>query len=492
MPYPCGSASGAVPLPNKIHVLFRFDLEFLMLRALIFCIFISISGLITAQPAEAPASPHNPRSVILIIGDGFDDQHVTMGRNFLVGHDGELVIDTLPVRAAVQVQTVGKDTQWVYVADSANTATTLATGVTTQMGRVGTSATDEDLVTIAQRANAAGFKTGIVSSSSVTDATPASFMSHVSSRGCENPDIILGGELYSVAYEGCPQDATINGGPGSIAEQIVKAPIDVILGGGLSHFTTSDPKSGKTAIMMAESQPVSIVTDPAMLTQADSNQRLIGLFATGHLPVRLQGSDGRGAEQPDTSTLNKLDWRLGSVTQPDPIKCEPNPAYGNTPGLAKLTEVALDRLTQDNDTGLFLMVESASIDKESHVRNPCGSLGEIAQLEEVVSVALTFAQTHPETLIIVTSDHAQAAQIIPEPSLYADIPVPVYSPGHVARLIMPDGSLMTINYATNGFVSEEHTGANVPLFANDVGQGLIPAFLRQREVHDVMASFLGL
>jgi alkaline phosphatase len=180
------------------------------------------------------------------------------------------------------------------------------------------------------------------------------------------------------------------------------------------------------------------------------------------------------------------------VTQPDPIKCEPNPAYGNTPGLAKLTEVALDRLTQDNDTGLFLMVESASIDKESHVRNPCGSLGEIAQLEEVVSVALTFAQTHPETLIIVTSDHAQAAQIIPEPSLYADIPVPVYSPGHVARLIMPDGSLMTINYATNGFVSEEHTGANVPLFANDVGQGLIPAFLRQREVHDVMASFLGL
>ena len=57
---------------------------------------------------------------------------------------------------------------------------------------------------------------------------------------------------------------------------------------------------------------------------------------------------------------------------------------------------------------------------------------------------------------------------------------------------MPDDSLMTINYATNGFVSEEHTGANVPLFANDVGQGLIPAFLRQREVHDVMASFLGL
>jgi len=463
-----------------------------MLRSLIFFVIVSVSHLIAAQPSEKFDDPGTKRSVILIIGDGFDDQHVTMGRNFLAGHDGQLVIDTLPVRAAVQVQTVGKDTDWVYVADSANTATTLATGITTQMGRVGTSATDEDLVTIAQRAHAAGFKTGIVSTSSVTDATPASFMSHVSSRGCENPDIILGGEIYSVDYEGCPQDAKINGGPGSIAEQIMNAPIDVVLGGGLKHFTTEDPASGNTPLMMAEGQKITVVTDPSMLTVADASERLIGLFAEGHLPVRLQGTDGRGAEQPDTSTLNKLDWRLGSVTQPDPISCEPNPNYGDTPPLARLTEVALNRLTNNNDKGLFLMVESASIDKESHVRNPCGSLGEIAQLEEVVSVALAYAEAHPQTLIIVTSDHAQAAQIIPEPSLYAEIPVPVYSPGHVARLNMPDGSLMTINYATNGFVSEEHTGANVPLFANGMGDGLLPAFLRQREVHDAMASFLGL
>ena len=463
-----------------------------MLRSLIFFVIVSVSHLIAAQPSEKFDDPGTKRSVILIIGDGFDDQHVTMGRNFLAGHDGQLVIDTLPVRAAVQVQTVGKDTDWVYVADSANTATTLATGITTQMGRVGTSATDEDLVTIAQRAHAAGFKTGIVSTSSVTDATPASFMSHVSSRGCENPDIILGGEIYSVDYEGCPQDAKVNGGPGSIAEQIMNAPIDVVLGGGLKHFTTEDPASGNTPLMMAEGQKITVVTDPSMLTAADASERLIGLFAEGHLPVRLQGTDGRGAEQPDTSTLNKLDWRLGSVTQPDPISCEPNPNYGDTPPLAQLTEVALNRLTNNNDKGLFLMVESASIDKESHVRNPCGSLGEIAQLEEVVSVALAYAEAHPQTLIIVTSDHAQAAQIIPEPSLYAEIPVPVYSPGHVARLNMPDGSLMTINYATNGFVSEEHTGANVPLFANGMGDGLLPAFLRQREVHDAMASFLGL
>ena len=92
-----------------------------MLRSLIFFVAITVSSLIAAQPSEKTGDPGTTRSVILIIGDGFDDQHVTMGRNFLAGHDGRLVIDTLPVRAAVQVQTVGKDTDWVYVADSANT-----------------------------------------------------------------------------------------------------------------------------------------------------------------------------------------------------------------------------------------------------------------------------------------------------------------------------------------------------------------------------------
>ena len=31
---------------------------------------------------------------------------------------------------------------------------------------------------------------------------------------------------------------------------------------------------------------------------------------------------------------------------------------------------------------------------------------------------MNFADSHPDTAIIVTADHAQAAQILPEPSLY--------------------------------------------------------------------------
>ena len=57
------------------------------------------------------------------------------------------------------------------------------------------------------------------------------------------------------------------------------------------------------------------------------------------------------------------------------------------------------------------MVESASIDKQSHERKPCGSIGELEQLEEALTAALTYAQSHPNTLILVTADHSQAAQL---------------------------------------------------------------------------------
>ena len=49
---------------------------------------------------------------------------------------------------------------------------------------------------------------------------------------------------------------------------------------------------------------------------------------------------------------------------------------------------------------------------------------------------------------------------------------------------------MRVNYATNNGFSEEHTGANVPLFANDVAAHHLKSFMRQREVHDAMSRFL--
>jgi alkaline phosphatase len=178
------------------------------------------------------------------------------------------------------------------------------------------------------------------------------------------------------------------------------------------------------------------------------------------------------------------------VKQPEPMYCEANPRYDQTPSLAKMTEIAIKLLENANNSGFFLMVESASIDKQSHARNPCGSIGEIEQLEEVVALSNRFVQLHPNTLIIVTADHSQAAQIIPEPSLDSDNLLPIYSPGRIARIVTPEGGVMRINYATTNSFSEQHTGANVPLFSNDAeGRWLRPS-MRKREISKSIRNFL--
>ena len=48
-----------------------------------------------------------------------------------------------------------------------------------------------------------------------------------------------------------------------------------------------------------------------------------------------------------------------------------------------MTDAALRQLSHDNHKGFFLMIESASIDKQAHERKPCGSIGRaVQQLEE--------------------------------------------------------------------------------------------------------------
>ena len=134
--------------------------------------------------------------------------------------------------------------------------------------------------------------------------------------------------------------------------------------------------------------------------------------------------------------------------------------------------------------------ESASIDKQAHRRKACGSIGELQQLNDALDSALVFAQSHPDTLILVTADHGQAAQIIPEESLFAASPYPIYSPGHMARIITPEGPIMAINYATNDFVAGEHTGVTVPLLSNKEGVGIVPSMMTQPEIFGLIKGYL--
>ncbi|NQX87607.1 MAG: alkaline phosphatase [Halioglobus sp.] len=460
-----------------------------MIRAVTYLLLSSLACFVSAE------DDLGPRQVILVIGDGMDDQQITIARNYLAGASGQLLLDRMPLRASVQVLAVEDKEQGapVYVSDSANTATAMATGTITSRGRIATApGTDKDITTIVELATAAGLRSGLVTTASVTDATAAAFATHVSSRRCEDPDHMQDVTVYGFNIADCSEDLKANGGPGSVAEQLAESALDVLLGGGRRRFAPIVEGGTISVEELADQNGFHLVTNTAELLSAKPNGKLLGLFAPGNLPVRLQGENKRIAEDPKRSWLNHLHPYLGSVQLPEPMGCEPNPDFEGTPTLKQMTETALAHLSHNNDSGFFLMIESASIDKQAHERKPCGSIGEMAQLEAALGSILEFAARQPRTLVVVTADHAQVAQLIPDQSLFEKYPIPAATPGKLARIKTPEGAHMAVNFATTNFMMEEHAGTAVPLFSNEEGLGRIPPFLQQPQLFQIMRTYLGI
>jgi alkaline phosphatase len=449
---------------------------------LLLVIFVG-QGCATEPRTSALAAPVAPK-VVLIIGDGMDDHQITIARHYLVGQGGRLALDGMPARGQVRIQTVAEEDPSLpeYVADSANTATSMATGIVTSAGRIATKAgTDEDVTTIMELAAAAGFGTGIVTTSSVTDATPASFVAHVNWRLCEGPRG-MAPRNAGLFVGNCTADLKVNGGKGSIAEQIAASALDIVLGGGMQHFAQpAEGETTKTVVDLAAENGFVLARTAADLAAVERRGKILGLFSQGTMPVQWRGAGDAKAER-----VERTD---GRPVLTEPFSCEPNPDFASMPTLPAMTRSALARL--DDGRGFMLVVESASIDKQSHLRRPCGQIGELKQLDETLEVVLDYAREHPETLVLVTADHSQAAQLVPETSVLASLNAA--SPGYFARVRTPEGAVMGVNYATNDSnVQEDHTGADVPLFASGPGADAIPGSLRQAEIFTLLVSHLRL
>ena len=424
------------------------------------------------------------RSVVLFVGDGVDDQQLTIARNYLRGADGAFVFETFEHQAAAKVLTVLEDDPRVpeYVADSASGGTAIATGVVTSRGRIATRAgSGESVPTVLELAAAAGKRTGIVTTSSIADATPASFAAHIRWRWCQGPR-----DMFPTPTDPrCPQDLKANGGSGSIAEQLAVSGVDVLLGGGYRYFDQPD-EAGVPVLRRARDAGYRIVRDAGGLHEAEGEPgKLLGLFGDDTLPVEWVGEDG-GRARPVQLTVG------GQVIDPVPFRCVDNPRFGSRPTLEAMTGSALTRL-EAAPSGFFLMVESASIDKQAHEGNPCGQIGETRALDQAVRAARAFQDRHPDTLILVASDHGHAAQIVPWPSLFSGRPGDAqYPPGKVARLRTLEGGLMAVSYGTNTHYLEEHTGTQVPVYAEGPGAAAVRGLIRQSDLFGIVRSALAL
>lgn len=212
----------------------------------------------------------------------------------------------------------------------------------------------EPILLTAQRL---GKSTGLVSTARITHATPAGFAANVPHRDQED----------------------------DIARQYLERNIDVLLGGGFRHFAPHSRRDGEDLHAAFAKAGYQVVGKKGELTSAakaaaagaasitGKHGRLLGTFSPGHMPYTLD--------------------RLHSAEIAE-----------TTPSLAEMTGAAL-QILQRNTDGFVLQVEGGRIDHAGHANDGATSIREQLDFDAAIAVANAFAAAHPDTLVVITTDH---------------------------------------------------------------------------------------
>lgn len=333
------------------------------------------------QPAgeDWPAAPAKgqPRKIIFCIGDGMGFNQVLLARQRAVGSSGKLYMERLPVTGVVRTHSFSD-----LVTDSAAAGTALACGIKTKNGRIGMTAEKAPQSSILELLDIKGWRTGLVATSSVTHATPASFSAHVENRGME-PEI---------------------------AAQQLAGPVDVLFGGGRLYFANgenSKRKDGRDLIAEGTPSGVQFVYSRDQLTNLLSGQRVIGLFAneamTTYAPEPML--DEMAVKAIELLAAKSQEWFA------------PEPRF-------------------------FLMIEGSQIDWACHDNNADNAVRQTLLFDMAVKKAVEFAAKDRQTLVLVTADHETGGLTLPGKNpdqlnvkwstknhTGADVPLFAYGPG---------------------------------------------------------------
>jgi alkaline phosphatase len=184
-----------------------------------------------------------PKNIIFLIGDGMGVSQVFAG---LTANKGNLFLDNC--KSVGFSKTQSSDS---YITDSAAGATALSSGIKTYNGAIGVDSKMKPVKTILEEAEDNGLSTGLVSTSAITHATPASFISHQVDRNM---------------YE-------------EIAADFLKTDIDVFIGGGIDHF--SKRKDGRNLMTELGQKGYKVETELSEIKKVNKG-KLVGLTAAIH------------------------------------------------------------------------------------------------------------------------------------------------------------------------------------------------------------------
>lgn len=451
------------------------------------------------------------KNILLFIGDAMGTAYRDSSRivaqstanRFREGWFDDLQqMDQMPVTGMAMTYSLENITP-----DSANTASAWANGNKTVNGAVNVFPDNNDFRYVAANQQATkqfvldnprvetlwqylkrrhNYKTGIVTTSDVTDATPAGEGAHTLLRG-------LGFDIARQYVDG-----SIN--PGN--------QFDVILGGGLERFISrTATNSGDTRNLVTELQAsgYSYVQNRTALNAIQNTNapaKLLGLFRTGNMNVAYD--------------------KLGLVRPSD----EAAPNFGgftDQPFLDEMTDKAIATLSKDASP-FILMVEGASIDKQSHPNYAAGQIWDTIEFDKSVGIGRNFADRNEtslrQNLVICTADHDQSIHIIGA----VDTQVPNSVQNVISTIPYPNGSrpgggsigienrvgetegfpdysdANGDGYPENtnririkvGYRTGDHTGSSVPVTAEGAGALLFYGYYDQTDIFFKMAKALTL
>lgn len=218
----------------------------------LFSLLFSISLLACSAQQKDVNSETNtlkkPKNIILFIGDGTGLGQISASQFF---NENPSNFDRFPVIGLIKTSASDQ-----LITDSAAGATAFASGIKTYNGAIGVSVDTTAVPTIVEQVSEKGLSTGLVSTSSITHATPASFYAHTKSRGQEE----------------------------DIASYLVASEIDFFAGGGLDFF--NHRIDGKDLIAALRNNGFTIDTSSLKKTQAKKQGYLL---ANNGMPKILEG-----------------------------------------------------------------------------------------------------------------------------------------------------------------------------------------------------------
>ncbi|MEH7332359.1 alkaline phosphatase [Neobacillus drentensis] len=204
------------------------------------------------------------KNVIFLIGDGMGVSYTSAYRYLKDNHATKFVEPTELDKYLVGQQTTYPEDPKQNVTDSASAATAMAAGVKTYNAAIAVDNDQSEVKTVLEAAKEQGKATGLVATSEITHATPASFGSHDVNRNNMNA---IADDYF---------DEKVNG----------KHKIDVLLGGGSDLFIRKD----RNLVEEFQKDGYSAVSNLQELKK-DNNDQVLGLFAKRGMPKMIDRTE---------------------------------------------------------------------------------------------------------------------------------------------------------------------------------------------------------